>query len=159
MTVLLLHFVSSKGERREKMAAWAQIGNNRFKSIFESIQRFARYGIGALILIGRLCNWYTLRQWIFSKNSLERISCQIHWIFNRKFVAPERISLRVPIACASKTRNQLRCGLPDRECLPKVLEAFEPRLTTEPTDPTGTPRLTKVPPPPPSDTGGGWYAQ
>ena len=25
------------------------------KSIFESIQRFARYRIGALILIGRLC--------------------------------------------------------------------------------------------------------
>ena len=105
MTFLLLHFVSSKGERREKWQQghkWAaaasalslklmqfslrgrgghtngQIEQNcaincgiqwnatnksitkyenlfGVKSIFESIQRFARYRIGALILIGRLC--------------------------------------------------------------------------------------------------------
>ena len=104
MTFLLLHFVSSKGERREKWQQghkWAaaasalslklmqfslrgrgghtngQIEQNcainygiqwnatnksitkyenlfGVKSIFESIQRFARYRIGALILIGRL---------------------------------------------------------------------------------------------------------
>ena len=29
-----------------------------FKSIFESIQQFARYRIGALILIGRLCTLF-----------------------------------------------------------------------------------------------------
>ena len=105
MTFLLLHFVSSKGERREKWQQghkWAEAASalslklmqfclieggghtnwqieqicaincgiqwnatnksitkyeNLFgvKSIFESIQRFARYRIGALILIGRLC--------------------------------------------------------------------------------------------------------
>ena len=105
MTFLLLHFVSSKGERREKWQQghkWAaaasalslklmqfslrgrgghtngQIEQNcaincgiqwnatnksitkyenlfGVKSIFESIQRFARYRIGTLILIGRLC--------------------------------------------------------------------------------------------------------
>ena len=111
MTFLLLHFVSSKGERREKWQQghkWAEAASalslklmqfclieggghtnwqieqicaincgiqwnatnksitkyeNLFgvKSIFESIQRFARYRIGALILIGRPCIWETLR--------------------------------------------------------------------------------------------------
>ena len=105
MTFLLLHFVSSKGERREKWQQghkWAaaasalslklmqfslrgrgghtngQIEQNcaincgiqwnatnksitkyenlfGVKSIFESIQRFARYRIEVLLLIGRLC--------------------------------------------------------------------------------------------------------
>ena len=144
MTFLLLHFVSSKGERREKWQQghkWAEAASalslklmqfclieggghtnwqieqicaincgiqwnatnksitkyeNLFgvKSIFESIQRFARYRIGALILIGRLCTdtW----DWNFDNDMILSTNFDTDTIPIRYF-SPKSLVLLIPI--------------------------------------------------------------